>query len=290
MEELHGSFGSALLITLFAGLATGIGAFVSIFVKRKDYSFLSLGLGFSAGVMIYVSFMELLVHSGQSLEDAYGHGAKAGIIRIAAFFGGILLAGIIDRLIPESANPHECGHDTSERIVEDCRCEHREEEHDHASDMAKIKLARMGVFAAVAIAIHNFPEGFAVFAAALKEPALGLSVAVAIAIHNIPEGMAIAIPVYYATGSRIKAFTYAFLSGFAEPLGAIIGYLLLKDFLAGPAFGIVFGAVAGIMIYISFDELLPASRRYGKGHVAITGLIIGMLVMAIGLDVLGHSH
>jgi zinc transporter, ZIP family len=288
MEELHGSFGSALLITLFAGLATGIGAFVSVFVKKKDYSFLSLGLGFSAGVMIYVSFMELLVHSGEALEASFGHGTKTGLIRIAAFFGGILLAGAIDRLIPESANPHECGHDTSERIVEECNCEHKE--HDHASEMAKMKLARMGVFAAVAIAIHNFPEGFAVFAAALKEPALGLSVGVAIAIHNIPEGMAIAIPVYYATGSRIRAFTYAFLSGFAEPLGAIIGYLLLKDLLAGPAFGIVFGVVAGIMIYISFDELLPAARRYGKGHLAITGLVLGMLVMSLGLDVLGHSH
>ena len=288
MEELHGSFGPALLLTLFAGLATGIGAFVSVFVKRKNYSFLSLGLGFSAGVMIYVSFMELLVHSGEALEESFGHGTKSGLIRIAAFFGGILLAGIIDRLIPESSNPHECGHDTSETITAECNCEHKE--HDHAGEMAKMKLARMGVFAAAAIAIHNFPEGFAVFAAALKEPALGLSVAVAIAIHNIPEGMAIAIPVYYATGSRVKAFAYAFLSGFAEPLGAVIGYLLLKDLLAGPAFGIVFGVVAGIMIYISFDELLPASRRYGKGHLAITGLVLGMFVMALGLDVLGHSH
>ncbi len=288
MGELHGSFGTAVLITFFAGLATGIGAFVSVFVKKKNYTFLSLGLGFSAGVMIYVSFMELLVHSGEALEESFGHGANTGLIRIAAFFGGILLAAAIDRLIPESVNPHECGRDTTEEITADCNCEHKD--HDHASDAAKMKLARMGVFAAIAIALHNFPEGFAVFAAALKEPSLGISVAVAIAIHNIPEGMAIAIPVYYATGSKTKAFALAFLSGLAEPLGAVIGYLLLKDFLAGPAFGIIFGAVAGIMIYISFDELLPASRRYGKGHIAITGLILGMLVMAIALDVMGHNH
>lgn len=288
MEELYGTFGAAIVITLFAGLATGIGAFVAVFVKRKDYSFLSLGLGFSAGVMIYVSFMELLVHSGDALENSFGHGAEVGMIRIAAFFGGMLFAAAIDRLIPQAVNPHECGYDTTEEITGECKC--GDKQHDHASDMAKMKLARMGFFAAVAIALHNFPEGFAVFAAALKEPALGLSVAAAIAIHNIPEGMAIAIPVYYATGSRSKAFALALLSGFAEPLGALTGYLFLKDFLAGPAFGIIFGAVAGIMIYISFDELLPASRRYGRGHLAITGLIFGMLIMAIALDVMGHSH
>ncbi|HRU39076.1 MAG TPA: zinc transporter ZupT, partial [Candidatus Goldiibacteriota bacterium] len=237
----------------------------------------SLGLGFSAGVMIYVSFMELLIHAGQMLGSHSGH----GYFRILGFFGGILAAALIDRAIPEGVNPHECGQDGPHSINE-CA-----ETHSHGVER---KLARMGVFTAMAIAVHNFPEGFATFAAGLKEPTLGISIAVAIAIHNIPEGMSVAIPIYFATGSKSKAFTYSLLSGLAEPLGALIGYSLLRPFLNDFVFGIMFAAVAGIMVYISFDELLPAARRYGKGHIVIIGLTLGMLVMAISLDVLGHAH
>lgn len=145
------------------------------------------------------------------------------------------------------------------------------------------ELYRMGVFSAFAIAIHNFPEGLATFIGALEDPALGISIGIAIAIHNIPEGISVSIPIYYATGDKKKAFSYSFLSGLAEPLGAIVGYFVLKQFINDAMFGIVFALVAGIMVYISLDELLPTAEKYGEHHIAIFGLISGMAVMALSL-------
>jgi len=279
---MEGGFLTAFLLTLFAGLSTGVGSIIGFVADRNKKSILSLGLGFSAGVMIYVSFMELMFHSMHVLEDIVPD-KTAALIRMAAFFGGIILAAFIDMIIPDHSNPHDCGQEYPSGL-EDCK------DKKVTDKIAASRLARMGAFTAVAIAVHNFPEGFAVFASALKEPALGVSIAIAIAIHNIPEGIAVSIPVYYASGSRKKAFAYSFLSGLAEPLGAVAGYLVLRPFLNDFVFAIVFGAVAGIMIYISFDELLPAARRYGKSHTVITGLVLGMLVMAFGLDFIGHSH
>lgn len=141
----------------------------------------------------------------------------------------------------------------------------------------------MGLFSALAIGIHNFPEGLATFIGALQDPALGISIAAAIAIHNIPEGIAVSVPIYYATQSRQKAFALSFLSGLAEPVGALLGYFLLIQFFSDAIFGIVFAGVAGIMVYISLDELLPTAEEYGEHHIAIYGLISGMLIMAISL-------
>jgi ZIP family zinc transporter len=141
----------------------------------------------------------------------------------------------------------------------------------------------MGLFSALAIAIHNFPEGLATFMGAINDPKLGISIAVAIAIHNIPEGIAVSVPVFFATGDKKKAFMYSFLSGLSEPVGALIGYFILRSFLNDALFGLVFAGVAGIMVYISLDELLPTAEKYGKHHIAITGLIAGMMVMAISL-------
>lgn len=141
----------------------------------------------------------------------------------------------------------------------------------------------MGGFTALAIGIHNFPEGLATFTAAMSDPNLGIAIAVAIAIHNIPEGIAVSVPVFYATGNKKKAFTLSFLSGLSEPIGAIIGYLLLMQFMSPLVFGIVFAAVAGIMVFISIDELLPAAQEYGEHHLSIYGLVGGMGVMALSL-------
>ncbi len=151
---------------------------------------------------------------------------------------------------------------------------------------------RMGLFTALAIGIHNFPEGLATFLAVLQDPSLGLAIAIAIALHNIPEGISVSVPIYYATGNRRRAFLYSVASGLSEPVGAIIGYLLLSAFLGGvgefpsEAVGIMFAAVAGIMVYISLDELLPTSRAYGKGHDTLFGLVGGMAVMALSLVLL----
>lgn len=263
----------AFNLTLLAGLSTGIGSAIAFFARRTNTRFLSVAMGFSAGVMVYVSFVEILAESRHLLSDKLG--ARPGeILSLAGFFGGILLMALIDRLVPNFENPHEM------RRVEDMRSRRRRKPDSR-------KLMRMGVFSALAIAIHNFPEGIATFLAALQNPALGVSVAVAVAIHNIPEGIAVSVPVYYATGSRKKAFALSFLSGLAEPLGALIGWLILARFLGDVTLGAVFAVVAGIMIYISFDELLPSAQEYGEHHLSILGLFAGMGVMALSLILIG---
>lgn len=268
MENVLFAFG----LTLFAGLSTGVGSALAFFAKKTNTRFLAVSLGFSAGVMIYVSMIEIMVKSRDSLTLAYG--AKwGGWATILSFFAGIVLIALIDKVIPKAENPHEL------HKVEDMAAAGRKELHpDHH------KLMRTGLFTALAIGIHNFPEGIATFIAGLQDPLIAIPIAVAIAIHNIPEGIAVSVPVYYATGSKRKAFFFSFLSGLSEPIGAIVGFVLLKPFLNDTLFGVVFGMVAGIMVYISLDELLPSAREYGEPHLSIYGLVAGMAVMAISLQ------
>ncbi len=256
----------AFALTLFAGLSTGIGSALAFFTKRTNTKVLSIALGFSAGVMIYVSFMEIIPKATSLLSESYGEniGTWSAII---AFFVGILLIALIDRFIPSYENPHEI------KGVEDM---------DKVSSDSQ-KLKRMGMMSAIAIAIHNFPEGMATFAAAMAEPELAIPVAIAIAIHNIPEGIAVSVPLYYATGSRKKAFWLSFSSGMAEPVGAIVAFLILLPFMSPALYGALFGLVGGIMVFISLDELLPAAERYGKHHYSIWGVVLGMMVMAASL-------
>ena len=176
------------------------------------------------------------------------------------FFGGIFFAALIDRLIPETPGISE--------------------QHKHSSNT---HLMRTGVVTAIALAVHNFPEGMATFMSALQSPTLAIPIVCAIAIHNIPEGIAVAVPVYYATGSKSKGFWYSFLSGIAEPVGAIIGYLLLMPFINDLTNAYIFACVAGVMVFISVDELLPAANEYNENHLAVYGLVSGMAVMAISL-------
>jgi ZIP family zinc transporter len=255
-------------LTLFAGLSTGIGSTLAFFARRTNTKLLSAALGFSAGVMIYVSFVEIFPKAKDTLITELGQigGYWATVV---AFFTGIVFIGVIDKLVPSFENPHEA---------------HRTEEMDAEELAAKFrKLYRMGLFTALAIAIHNFPEGLATFTSALKDIKLGIAIAIAIAIHNIPEGVAVSIPVFYATGSRKKAFVYSFLSGLAEPVGALIGYAVIFSFFNDIVFGVLFASVAGIMVFISLDELLPAAREYGRPHWAAYGLVAGMVVMALSL-------
>ncbi|HUH42299.1 MAG TPA: zinc transporter ZupT [Sulfurimonas sp.] len=263
----------AFMLTLLAGMSTSIGAVLAFFSKSKNYTILSLGLGFSAGVMIYVSFVEILVKSKESFTLLYSNEITGEALSVLCFFAGILLSAIIDRLIPDDVNPHET-RSNSELL---------ELKADAKNPKSNLALKRTGLFTALAIAIHNFPEGFATFVSALHDPTVGISIAFAIAIHNIPEGMAVSLPIYHATGDKKSAFWYATLSGLAEPVGALVGFFLLFPFMGGATLGITFGLVAGIMIYISFDELLPAARVYGNAHTTIVGISLGMLVMAISL-------
>ena len=253
-------------LTLFAGLSTGIGSALAFYTKQTNKKFLSAALGFSAGVMIYVSMIEIFAKAKDSLEVVFG-ATKGYWITTISFFGGIAVIALIDKFVPSTENPHEM------RDVKDMK-----KSKGNDSD-----LLRMGMFSALAIAIHNFPEGLATFTSAIQDPTLGISIAVAVAIHNIPEGVAVSVPIYYATGDRKKAFLYSFLSGLSEPVGAIVGYFLLMQFFNDAMFGIIFAGVAGIMVYISLDELLPTAEKYGEHHIAIYGLISGMIVMALSL-------
>ncbi len=255
MYETIGSVGLALLLTTMAGLSTGIGSAIAYFIRKPKMIYLSFSLGLSAGVMIYVSFMELLPNAIEGAGEAQS---------IAAFFAGILFIGLIDLAIPEAENPHE---------------------YKQLSDI-KMKdqtLMRTGVLTALAIGIHNFPEGLATFGLALTNVRLGAIIAVAIAIHNIPEGISVSVPIYYATHNRNKAAIYSFLSGMAEPVGAVVGFVILLPFLSEGLLASLLAFVGGIMIYISVDELLPVAHKYGHGHAVILGIVLGMAVMAVSL-------
>ncbi|MFW6135704.1 MAG: zinc transporter ZupT [Chloroflexota bacterium] len=290
----------ALGLTVFAGMATGIGSGIAFFAKRTNYRFLSVSTGFSAGVMIYVSFVEILLKGNEALTAAYGESSGAWV-NAAAFFGGIAVIGLIDALIPEAENPHEPRTAEARASLRqpcedgsglDAAAVDHERGNDvaQAEDAAQADLLRLGLFSALAIGIHNFPEGLATFLAALQDPTVGAAIAVAVALHNIPEGISVSVPIYYATGNRGKAFLYSALSGVSEPVGAAIAYVALRLLVGGrggvmppQVMGVLFAAVAGIMVYISLDELLPTSRAYGKGHDSLFGLLGGMAVMAVSL-------
>ena len=260
---------NGLIITLVAGLATGIGSAIAFFARRANYRFLAVALGFSAGVMIYVSFVEILRKAEDALVASLG--APGGNwAAVGAFLGGLALMGVVDRLIPSGENPHEVRSDGDLALV-------------HQSPAHAPRLMRMGLFTALAITVHNFPEGIATFLAAVQDVNLGIAIAVAVAIHNIPEGISVSVPIFFASGNRRRAFLLSLLSGLTEFVGALVGFLLLSAFQGQAAMGAVFAAVAGVMVYISLDELLPTAREYGRSHEVLYGLLGGMAVMAVSL-------
>ncbi|HIU54651.1 MAG TPA: zinc transporter ZupT [Candidatus Gallibacteroides avistercoris] len=246
-------------LTMIAGLSTGLGSILAFFTKRSNNKALSGALGLSAGVMVYISFMEMIPQS-LHLLSLQNSEQQATIYMLLAFFGGIALIWGIDLLIPEDENPHEM---------------HRVEEVEHKSG-----LKRTGIMLALAIGIHNFPEGLATFASTLSGMDIAIPIVIAIAIHNIPEGIAVSVPIYHATGNRKKAFWYSFLSGMAEPLGALLGFLVLLPFWSDTINALLLAFVSGIMVFIAFDELLPGAEKYGHHHWAIGGVVCGMLLMA----------
>ncbi|ECP0216331.1 zinc transporter ZupT [Campylobacter jejuni] len=281
----------AMLLTLFAGFSTAIGSIIAFFSRKDDLRVLSLGLGFSAGVMIYISFMEILPTALKDFKNHYdSHWAE--LLGLACFFGGILISLLIDKLIPEDVNPHEPKEDLSELKI--CPLPQKGQNPPKFHPGEKLHqintkaLKRTGIFTALAIAIHNFPEGFATFISSLDNLTLGIAIAIAVVIHNIPEGLAVSLPIYHATGDKKKAFIYSALSGFAEPLGAFVGALILLPFIGDLTLAISFAVIAGIMVFISLDELLPAAKTYDKAHDSLYGLIVGMAIMALSLNLLGQ--
>ena len=255
----------ALGLTLIAGMSTAIGGLLAFFKTAANTRFLSGALGLSAGVMIYVAFMEMIPESLEVLKVEYTD-TLANIYMLIAFFGGMGLIALIDFLIPEDENPHEF---------------HRDEKGNKAD-----KLKRTGFMLAIAIGIHNFPEGMATFISALDGMDVAVPIVIAIAIHNIPEGIAVSVPILHATGSRRKALTYTIWTGLAEPIGAIFGIMFLLPFWTPTVSALLLSAVSGIMVFISLDELLPGAEEYGHHHFSIGGVILGMMVMAVSLLVI----
>ena len=249
---MEGNVAAALALTAVAGLATGIGSLLGIFVKKPGPRFMAFTLGFAGGVMVLVSFVELL----QGGIEAVGFGPAH-----VAFFAGMLGMFLIDFLIPH------------EYLAE----------HHHAEGNGQGALMKTGLLVALGLGIHNFPEGMATFAGALQDLSLGVAIAGAIALHNIPEGLAVSAPIYAATGSRRQAFLWSFLSGLAEPAGAAVAALFLLPFLNDVVLGLMLAAVAGIMVFISLDELVPVARSFGQEHLSIVGVGLGMAVMAASL-------
>ena len=303
-----GNVEMAFLLTGLAGLSTGIGSLIAFFIKGKNIKYLTLAMGFAEGVMIYVSFLEILPKAMNGLEAYYntvacsvenmitatcgelseetkrivkeGYSSVGAWVAISVFFAGMLLVVLIDKwvLSPSSSNKFV---DQANKTGENAK-------------MNASKLRRIGILTALALAIHNFPEGVATFVATLEDPTLGLTIAVAIAMHNIPEGIAVSMPIYYATGNRIQAFSYSFLSGLVEPLGAFLGYIFLSPYLTPEIMNILLAGVGGIMVFIALDQLIPGAENYGEYHWRTYGVVVGMAVMAVSLLLLnmggGSGH
>jgi len=258
--------GFALLLSALAGLSTTVGSVLALFVRKPSARLMTVTLGFSGGVMVLVSFVELLPAGIDAIGFAWAN---------LAFFGGMVAMFLIDALIPH-----------------DYMAEHHHPDEGHEEDSGagaaedaamRSQLMKAGLFVALGLGIHNFPEGMATFATSLSDPQLGIAIAIAISIHNIPEGLAVSAPIYAATGSRGKAFWWSFLSGVAEPVGALLAAIVLMPFLTDAVLGAVLAAVAGIMVFISIDELLPISRAFSEEHLSIVGVVLGMVVMSLSL-------
>ncbi len=256
--------GTALALASGAGLATGVGSLVAFLGRRSNLRFLAGAVGFSAGVMIYLSFVELLGDGRNRLVAAYG--SRGDLRTVLAFFAGVLAAAAVDRMVPSFEDPHAAR---------------------AAADLGPVpaasRLRHLGLVTAVTLALHNVPEGIATFTAAVDQPTLGVTVALAIGIHNVPEGIAVAVPIFYATGDRRKAFWLSLASGLAEPLGALLALVALRGLFTDTGLGWTLSGVAGVMVFVALDEMLPAARAYDQGSSALLGLVSGMAFAAFGL-------
>lgn len=258
----------ALLIALLAGLSTTIGGYLATHPRMIDRGVLAVSLAFAAGAMVFVSFMQIIPLGIDSLEPSLGEASVAAVF--AMFFVGMLVVSIIDRVLPHGFNPSHV--------------EGREDDLSNEDKRDNRRLMRSGLMVAVVLALHNFPEGMSTFIASYQDLSVGITLAAAIAIHNIPEGVAVAAPVYAATKNRKKAVGWATVSGLAEPLGALVAAVLVSYFVPREMFGLLFGLVAGMMVFLSFDELLPAAQRYAsRSHHVVYGVVAGMAMVALSI-------
>ena len=325
-----------LLLALAAGLCTCFGA-LSVFCVRsykpKPFAFC---MGLSAGVMTYVSLVEIwqegFAETEEGLNARYPGNPKntpnAYLITTVLFFFGWVFASFLDVCIHKALdscgmvgtanfahvedsfevstdhNSHYDSHSASNASdVESndnktasvwCRWFNREKSENEKREMKlaaerfnqdQTRFLRMGLFTALALGVHNFPEGIATYTSALSDPSFGFGMAIAIGTHNIPEGFSVAVPVYFGTGSRWKAITLSAISGLAEPVGALIMHVILGGKEVDPlAFGIIFAIICGIMTNIALKELFVSAFRYDPcNEVASHAFLLGMIIMAVSL-------
>jgi ZIP family zinc transporter len=269
----------ALTLTIIAGLATSLGGALILFSKIRDKKFLSICLSFSAGAMLYIAFAEILLEAFESMKHQFG-GQSGYLIATLAFFAGVIIMAIIDKFIP-----HDDHDENSLKLLSSKQKKRLE----YLSKDDK-ELKRTGVLSAIAVAMHNLPEGIITFMAVMHDPALGIAIAIAIIIHNIPEGISIAAPIYYSTGSKMKGFFMCAGAGIAEFVGSLIAWLFIYNIFGNieGVFGIPFAFVAGVMVFVAIHKLLPAAQRYGEHHAVMRWLFYGMAVMAISLVLLEY--
>ena len=274
----------ALLLSTIAGLSTVIGGLVTFFIKKNSLKFLSFGLGLSAGVMLFVSLVDLYPHASEMVKEHMGQNMLWLVVLFFAL--GMLLAVMIDYFVPDHLQE---GMFSKQIGANESHCDSADCEQNENAPISIGKIKRAGLMTALVVALHNFPEGLATFFLTSQDVMLGLGIVIAIAIHNIPEGMAISIPVYQATHMKRKAFLYSFLAGMAEPVGGIVGFVIIKTLFPDICLGLLFALVAGIMTYISIDTLLPLSKDYDTGHYSISGVVLGLMLMGITIAVF-HGH
>lgn len=246
----------ALALSFLAGISTVLGAIIAFGTRKKSDKAITFALGFSAGVMICVSFTDLFPYAEQALMNSYGK-FYGVVLTMFYMLSGMIFAMLIDRFIPSESH-----------VIE-------------VNDKKHSKLFRVGFVSMIAITLHNFPEGIATFISSYQDVKLGLSITIAIAMHNIPEGIAVAMPIYYATGSKKKAFKYTLYSGLSEPIGALLAFLLLRPFINEFLLGLIFAFVMGIMLYISFEELIPSSREYGYNNLSLYSIFLGICIIPL---------
>ncbi|MBE6047170.1 MAG: zinc transporter ZupT [Clostridium sp.] len=244
-----------IFLSMLAGFSTVLGAFIVFFSKTRNKRLITFALSFSAGVMITISFTDLFPTCNKVLDKMLGK-INGGLMSILFLVIGVIMAFLIDNFISEDGNSNICAKNNE-------------------------SLYRVGFVSMIALMLHNFPEGMATYISGYQNTSLGITIALAIALHNIPEGIAIAMPIYYSTKSRLKAFGYTFISGISEPFGALLSYLFLKPFINDFILSIVFALVAGIMIYISFAELIPEAKSYNHNLIYIFSLVLGICLMPI---------
>lgn len=249
----------AIVMSLIAGLSTSLGSLLILFTKKTNKKFLSFSIGFSAGVITLLSIGDLFPEAVRSCTMILGK--IQGLFSALLFlFIGVLIFDFIENILPEINNQRQDKADNHQ--------------------MAKA-MHRVGLITAIGVILHNFPEGIATFIAGYSDIGRGISLTIAIALHNIPEGITVSVPIYYGTGSRLKAFSYATLTGLSEPLGAIITYLILAPFISELLLGVIFALVSGMMLCICFYELLPASIKYGHLNYSLSGMLTGISLMAL---------